>query len=1442
MTQKICRRRSARFIIRFRDLGGATMKRKGQSTEFRPPQQKTARVSRLNSRKSTTSGETSELQPTDRNQVGSQSLLYLQSASLIDSYGEHQPEIDSGLVKILVDVEQTNMNKTESAERNDIKNKPQSGITLDHEPKAAAAVEEMDNETEDTSSHELQTSHAAQSSPNNPCHRYSLNDTGESILCGDVQENRIQVLDPKTIGVHLEGVSGAVGEKSCFDSETKSQATEETESLKPPAKKRLRRRMGMCGLGDRKRRFLLEGQHCKQVLSGGESLVAEAAGEKNKDNTEVGNEGTTMMDDGGAMKQVLLEQLILQDVNKIQDEPSAVASEPDIELTAIAEPNLPGNGAIDGQDLEITMNSKGLLEEEGLRSNNKLTKGTFEVAQETTDSLVAEEASYDCIDVSNGVCEGPKETLECSVEVNEEGRLIGLANEVCDGSKETEKCPVAEQVSYGVTHEGCEGSKEASEYPVAEQVSYGVTRDVCEGSKETSEYPVAEQVSYGVTRDVCEGSKETSEYSDAEQVSYGVTRGVCEGSKETSEYPVAEQVSYRVTHEGCEGSKEASEYPVSEQVSYGVTCAICEGSKETSEYPVAEQVSYGVTRDVCEGSKETSEYPVAEQVSYGVTHEGCEGSKVASEYPVTEQVSYGVTCGICEGSKETSEYPLAEQVSYGVTRDVCEGSKETSEYPVAEQVSYGVTRDVCEGSKETSEYPVAEQVSYGVTRDVCEGSKETSEYPVAEQVSYGVTRDVCEGSKETSEYPVAEQVSYGVTRDVCEGSKETSEYPVAEQVSYGVTRDVCEGSKETSEYPVAEQVSYGVTRDVCEGSKETSEYPVAEQVSYGVTRDVCEGSKETSEYPVAEQVSYGVTRDVCEGSKETSEYPVAEQVSYGVTRDVCEGSKETSEYPVAEQVSYGVTRDVCEGSKETSEYPVAEQVSSGVTDEVCEVLTEVTQGPVAIYEAVIYESTSVTKEVCEDSNETTECPGAADVSYGSIAVTYEIREVWEGSEEITQGPVTLNEALRYGSTAVTQKETSEYAVAEQVSHGVTNDICEGSKETAKCLVAAKVISSPNCATGDIYKGSKEASEGPVDKALKVFYGSNSDGVCEGCKETTELPVNVGEEVNYGSSSVSDEVCGGSKAPDINQIEVSEEVSHGSIAVTNKVCDGFIDPTERPTEISEEVSCGFTGVNEVHEVTIPVSKEVQESRTALEKSEIEVEEQYPAVNYKHLVSPSLDVDATTELDLDGPQLSMSTGAEVDPVFMDHTVTVATTSPELAFAEICDAEDQCDDVEFPQTPTKAVPGSIGPSAEGGSNTEELRMPEAPPTNQEEHMHFYLGQDACDPLVTPAITQEPVSNPTLTPATEFPQDHDVVPLSLYSVTDSQLNSLALSLEVDDPPIPEAFLHQEDATELVCGLVKELSSLNRIVMAAYRETELLRRGNRPPKAQIRRDLAFTP
>ncbi|XP_041696940.2 RNA-binding protein 25 isoform X2 [Coregonus clupeaformis] len=64
----------------------------------------------------------------------------------------------------------------------------------------------------------------------------------------------------------------------------------------------------------------------------------------------------------------------------------------------------------------------------------------------------------------------------------------------------------------------------------------------------------------------------------------------------------------------------------------------------------------------------------------------------------------------------------------------------------------------------------------------------------------------------------------------------------------------------------------------------------------------------------------------------------------------------------------------------------------------------------------------------------------------------------------------------------------------------------------------------------------------------------------------------------------------------------------------------------------------------------------------------------------------------------------------------------------------------------------------------------------------------------------------------------------LALDYVSDSQLNTITLTEEEEG---------EEDATELVCGLIRELSSLNRVVMATHRELETLRRGNktaRPP------------
>ncbi|XP_007570266.1 uncharacterized protein LOC103150533 isoform X1 [Poecilia formosa] len=66
---------------------------------------------------------------------------------------------------------------------------------------------------------------------------------------------------------------------------------------------------------------------------------------------------------------------------------------------------------------------------------------------------------------------------------------------------------------------------------------------------------------------------------------------------------------------------------------------------------------------------------------------------------------------------------------------------------------------------------------------------------------------------------------------------------------------------------------------------------------------------------------------------------------------------------------------------------------------------------------------------------------------------------------------------------------------------------------------------------------------------------------------------------------------------------------------------------------------------------------------------------------------------------------------------------------------------------------------------------------------------------------------------------------------VSDSQLNTIVLIEEMKEVPDPSG--HLEDATELICGLIRELSSLNRKVMVAHRELENLRR--KPSRSSVR-------
>ncbi|KAM6942345.1 uncharacterized protein PEZ65_004210 [Lycodopsis pacificus] len=107
-------------------------------------------------------------------------------------------------------------------------------------------------------------------------------------------------------------------------------------------------------------------------------------------------------------------------------------------------------------------------------------------------------------------------------------------------------------------------------------------------------------------------------------------------------------------------------------------------------------------------------------------------------------------------------------------------------------------------------------------------------------------------------------------------------------------------------------------------------------------------------------------------------------------------------------------------------------------------------------------------------------------------------------------------------------------------------------------------------------------------------------------------------------------------------------------------------------------------------------------------------------------------------------------------------------------------------------------------------------------------------CEAAVTPGGPEkkdswdsdgEPGAGPSTVNA-EPPQSKNTTdpfgPGYLDDVSDSQLNTIILTeLEVMEED-------HEDATDLICGLIRELSSLNRTVMATHRELENLRRSSK--------------
>ncbi|XP_073328401.1 uncharacterized protein [Pagrus major] len=99
---------------------------------------------------------------------------------------------------------------------------------------------------------------------------------------------------------------------------------------------------------------------------------------------------------------------------------------------------------------------------------------------------------------------------------------------------------------------------------------------------------------------------------------------------------------------------------------------------------------------------------------------------------------------------------------------------------------------------------------------------------------------------------------------------------------------------------------------------------------------------------------------------------------------------------------------------------------------------------------------------------------------------------------------------------------------------------------------------------------------------------------------------------------------------------------------------------------------------------------------------------------------------------------------------------------------------------------------------------------------------GEDSCDPDDEPGAGLSTVN-------TEHPQTRDTMDpfgsLYLDYVSDSQLNTIAL-IEEEVMKREEDFVSPDchDATDLICGLIRELSSLNQKVMTTHRQLENLR------------------
>uniref|UniRef100_A0A671KEJ1 Si:ch211-286b5.2 n=1 Tax=Sinocyclocheilus anshuiensis TaxID=1608454 RepID=A0A671KEJ1_9TELE len=248
------------------------------------------------------------------------------------------------------------------------------------------------------------------------------------------------------------------------------------------------------------------------------------------------------------------------------------------------------------------------------------------------------------------------------------------------------------------------------------------------------------------------------------------------------------------------------------------------------------------------------------------------------------------------------------------------------------------------------------------------------------------------------------------------------------------------------------------------------------------------------------------------------------------------------------------------------------------------------------------------------------------------------------------------------------------------------------------------------------------------------------------------------------------------ADDLNPLEQNETECTEQNATESNIRE---DSNEVTTEIGTEVPVDFaevckdsTDISAQEEVVIAGSLEVPKEANEGSASASEVANQFG----EELVAGGDKTEQCSPCECDMNASTSDHTSEQCVELMDVAADETIRAPPV----IHETEDKCESSDFSQ-----VAATVTAENKADNRVSSLSIPAAPPGGDNEDVQ---------PLRSPAAEPDPSS-----------------PLSMHSVTDSQLNNIPLSLE--DLPISEASCDLEDATELVCGLIRDIH-LNTILI----------------------------